>query len=344
MSAEAATTRTADQAERSFRSMASPVHLRVVRPGPDVERHLDRAEHVIRTVERHCSRFDPASALSLANAAPDAWHVVPEVLADAVVEAARAHEETQGVFDPRVLGVLLAWGYDRSLPFGTDLSLPTTVPAGAAPVPAVPDAGTTSGAPPRATLPLPAWRPEVAQDGGVRLLHLGGLPIDLGGIGKGLAVRWAAAELAGAGDGVLVDAGGDQHLAGAGPDGPLWRVGVQDPHGGDQPVLVLDVTDTGCATSSTLLRRWRTGGIDVHHLIDPRTGAPGGAGLVAVTVAAPDPAWSEVWAKALFLAGADAVAEHAERLGIAAAWVTQDGTIGTSSAMDPAVIWRRDRA
>jgi len=336
MSAEAATTRTADQAERSFRSMASPVHLRVVRPGPDVERHLDRAEHVIRTVERHCSRFDPASALSLANAAPDAWHVVPEVLADAVVEAARAHEETQGVFDPRVLGVLLAWGYDRSLPFGTDLSLPTALPGA--------DPELSPGLPARTALPLAPWRPRVTQDGGVRLLHLGGLPIDLGGIGKGLAVRWAAAELAGAGAGVLVDAGGDQHLAGAGPDGPLWRVGVQDPHGGDQPVLVLDVTDTGCATSSTLLRRWRTGGIDVHHLIDPRTGAPGGAGLVAVTVAAPDPAWSEVWAKALFLAGADAVAEHAERLGIAAAWVTQDGTIGTSSAMDPAVIWRRDRA
>jgi len=28
----------------------------------------------------------------------------------------------------------------------------------------------------------------------------------------------------------------------------------------------------------------------VHHLLDPRTGEPGGDGLVAVTVAAPDPA------------------------------------------------------
>jgi len=339
MSAEAVTTLTAGHVERSFRSMASPVQLRVVRPGSDAERHLDRAEDIIRSVERHCSRFDPASALSQANAAPDAWHVVPDVLADAVLEAARAHHETRGVFDPRVLGVLLAWGYDRSLPFGTDLALPAAVP-----VPAGKDEGEEAVAPGRAALPLPPWRPEVVTDGGLRLLHLGGLPIDLGGIGKGLAVRWAAAELVGAGDGVLVDAGGDQHLAGAGPDGPLWRVGVQDPHGGGQPVLVLDVTDTGCATSSTLLRRWRAGGIPVHHLLDPRTGTAGGKGLVAVTVVAPDPAWSEVWAKTLFLAGADAVAAHAEHLGLAAAWVRQDGTIGTSSSMDPAVIWRRDRA
>ena len=37
----------------------------------------------------------------------------------------------------------------------------------------------------------------------------------------------------------------------------------------------------------------------------PRTGEPGGHGLVAVTVAHPDPAWAEVWSKTLFLAGRD---------------------------------------
>ena len=42
---------------------------------------------------------------------------------------------------------------------------------------------------------------------------------------------------------------------------------------------------------------------EVHHLIHPRTGEPGGDGLLAVTVAAPDPAWSEIWSKTLFLAG-----------------------------------------
>ncbi|HWS57345.1 MAG TPA: FAD:protein FMN transferase [Actinotalea sp.] len=324
------------QLERTFRSMASQVRLSVVRPGPGAERQLDRAEAAIRGVERQCSRFDPTSALSRANAAPDAWHDVPVVLADAVLEAARAHRETRGAFDPRVLAVLLEWGYDRSLPFGTDLALPTTIPAG-------PTAAAHDPAGP-AVLPLAPWRPQVVEGGDGRLLHLGGLPIDLGGIGKGLAVRWAARALTGAGAGVLVDAGGDQHLSGCGPDGPVWRVGVEDPAGGTEPVLVLDVTDTGCATSSTRLRRWRAGGVPVHHLVDPRTGRPGGEGLAAVTVLDPDPAWSEVWSKVLFLAGAATVHHRAERLGLAAAWVTEDGTLGTSSAMDPRVIWRRDRA
>ncbi len=58
------------------------------------------------------------------------------------------------------------------------------------------------------------------------------------------------------------------------------------------------------------IHRWATAdGRTVHHLIDPRTGEPGGDGLLAVTVAGPDPAWSEVWSKSLFLAGARAIAD-----------------------------------
>ena len=50
---------------------------------------------------------------------------------------------------------------------------------------------------------------------------------------------------------------------------------------------------------------WRPTGGRVHHLVDPRTGEPARTGLIAVTVAAADPAWAEVWSKALFLAGRD---------------------------------------
>ena len=40
----------------------------------------------------------------------------------------------------------------------------------------------------------------------------------------------------------------------------------------------------------------------------PATGDPGGAGLRAVTVAGSDPAWAEVWSKALFLEGRRGIA------------------------------------
>jgi len=315
-------------ATAAFESMASPIALTVVDPGPDAAAHLDRAERVVRDVERTCSRFDPTSALSRVNLEPDRWHDVPVTLAAAVAEAARAHRETDGLFDPRVLDVLLGWGYDSSLPFASG-----TVDRGAAGVPDV------SG--PDVDAARAPWRPEVSESAAGWRLRLGGTPIDLGGIGKGLAARWAAAELAGAGAGFAADLGGDCAFGGVGPDGGLWRVGVEDPTGQAELVLVLDLTDTGCATSSTRLRRWRAGGVPVHHLVDPRTRRPGGEGLLAVTVVDPDPAWSEVWSKSVFLAGATDVRARAEELGLAAAWVRADGSVGTTSALDARVVWRR---
>jgi thiamine biosynthesis lipoprotein len=182
----------------------------------------------------------------------------------------------------------------------------------------------------------------VRRGAGGASIHLGGSAIDLGGIGKGLAVRWAAACLGPVGHGALVDAGGDIAVVGAGPDGGPWLLGVEDPAGGEEPVLVLALTGGACATSSIRRRRWRTaGGEVVHHLVDPRTGRPGGAGLAAVTVVADDPAWAEVWAKALFLAGGDGVGALATRTGIAAAWVGVEGAVTTSPHLDERVVWRR---
>ncbi len=328
----AATTRSRELTT-AFRSMASDVELRVVDPGPDAESALERAATAIRTVATHLTRFEPASALSRANAKPSAWHVVPDELADAVEQAELAHRVTGGLFDPRVLDVLLAWGYDRTFDEVIGASPDAaSVPAwSGAPVPGPSAVHSVAREP---------WRPTVLAGTGQRPINLGGTAIDLGGIGKGLAVRRAALELAGAGASVLVDAGGDEWLGGPGPDGDGWKVGVEDPHGGHDPVLVLSVTDLGCATSSVRRRHWVVDGTPVHHLVDPRTGRPGGPGLAAVTVLDPDPAWAEVWSKTLFLAGAVEVEAQAHVRGLPAAWVTDSGRVHVSAAMEPFVLWR----
>ena len=313
---------------RSMRAMASPITLSVVAPGPRAQSCLDRAVEVVRDVERTCSRFDPASALSRANAEPDRWHDVPATLAAAIGEAEHAHCATDGVFDPRVLETLLEWGYDTSLRF-----------AGGHLAHQCPDVAPVA---PRPDHTAP-WRPRIVQRHGAWRVHLGGTPVDLGGIGKGLAVRWAAAQLAPAGPGYLVDAGGDCALGGLGPEGGRWRVGVEDPAGGEH-LAVLELTDTACATSSIRRRRWVAHGQPVHHLVDPVTRRPGGVGLTAVTVVAPDPAWAEVWSKTLFLAGAAGIRARADDLGLAALWAHQDGTVGTTQAMDSWVIWRSAHA
>lgn len=321
-----------------FRSMASDVELRVLRPGPGAEVALERAGERIRAAARHLTRFDETSALSRANAAPEAWHLVPAELADALAAARLAHHATAGTFDPRVGAALVAWGYDRSfggvpLPGPADLSPADLTPADLSPADLTPTAH-----------PVPAtpWQPAIGPTAAeTALVHLGGSPVDLGGIGKGLAVRWAAAELAGAGDAVLVDAGGDQWLGGGGASGNGWQVGVEDPLGGTDPVLVLGLADLAVATSGVRRRSWRDPqGAPVHHLVDPGTGLPGGSGLVQVSVVHPDPAWAEVWSKTLFLSGRTAVADLADGLALAAAWVDADGRLGCSAALAPHLLWR----
>ncbi len=300
--------------------MATDVTLRVVDPAPGAEAALDRATAVVERTAATCTRFDQTSALMRVNAAPDRWHEVPPILFEALLEAAAAYEATEGLFDPRVLRTLQSWGYDRSLDFRSG----------------------TVARPDRAASPAPPgrrrWRPRFDASG--RRVRLGPVPVDLGGLGKGLAVRWAAAELAGAGPASLVEAGGDLHAAGPGPDGDGWLVAVEDPRGGDGPLAVLRLQDRACATSSVRLRRWTAAGRPVHHLVDPRTGSPGGTGLLAVTVVGRDAATCEVWTKALFLGGRGRVRSVADERGVAALLVDEDGVVGLSRAMRPYVTWQ----
>jgi FAD:protein FMN transferase len=304
----------------TVRAMASDVTLY---GPPDGARHADdpvveRALAVFPAVHAACTRFDPTSPLMRANARADEWHDVPPVLFYAVRAAHRAYLATDGRFDPRVLGDLVRLGYDRSLPFE--------------------DGGVaTDGVVAARGAPRP-WSPRFRTGPPLRL-HLGGTPVDLGGIGKSLAVRWSAHILDEELNDYLLDAGGDCYCAGTGPEEDGWRVAVEDPAGADRPVAVLALRDAGCATSSTRLRRWRAGDSTAHHLIDPSTGRPGGAGLAAVTVVAPDTADAEVTAKDLFLRGADGIAAAADRGGVAALWVTTTGEVAASGAMAPHVVW-----
>jgi len=289
---------------------------------------VDEALAVFRDVESQCSRFDPGSALMNANAAAAEWTDVPPRCYEALAAAAAAYRRTHGRFDPRVHDDLCRLGYERSLAFEAGHVVLGSSSA---------SASASSSALPRAMRPEwePGFRP--AQ----RLVHLGGYRVDLGGIGKGLAVRWAADVLREYTDDFLVEAGGDCYAAGHAPDGGQWRIGVEDPLNPTEPIAVLAVSDRAVATSSVRIRRWTAGGAEVHHLIDPRTGLPGGAGLCAVTVVADDAADAEVDAKVLFLEGRRAIAGAVRSGRTAAGWVTTDGAGEFSAALEPYVEWRR---
>lgn len=210
------------------------------------------------------------------------------------------------------------------------------------PAPGAPSNPAPSTVPGEVVGPLPEGVPRAS------LVRAPEAPIDSGGIGKGLALRWAAAaamRALGAGAGLLLDAGGDIMSAGIAPaDG--WRVGIEDPIASGpsaEPLAVVAVERGAVATSSVRVRNWvGPDGRRVHHLLDPRTGQSARTGLIAVTVAGPDPAWSEVWSKALFLAGRDAIGDEARARGQAAWWIDDAGRLGMTPEARLCSAWVAD--
>lgn len=226
-------------------------------------------------VERTLSRFDPESALSRLNRSQGLCMEVPPLLYLAIAKAIRAAEATDWAYNPAILDALESAGYGRSFEQG-----PT--PTG----PAVP-------APrPRGIVLLPALQ-AVRLPPGVRL--------DLGGIGKGLAVDEAMGLLGGE-PRAVIDAGGDIAVRTTPEDLPVL-VDVADPFQPELNLATLSIRRGAVATSSTLGRTWGAG---LHHIIDPRTGRPAESDLVAATVVARSVAKAEVLAKACIVLGAQA--------------------------------------
>ncbi|HSC50715.1 MAG TPA: FAD:protein FMN transferase [Gaiellaceae bacterium] len=121
-----------------------------------------------------------------------------------------------------------------------------------------------------------------------RVLVLGpGVRLDLNGVVKAAAVDDALALLAGPG---FVSAGGDLATRG--------EVDVALPGGG-----AVRLVAGGLATSGRTKRRWLRGGLEQHHLIDPRTGRPSTSRWEEVTVCGATCLAADVAAKAAFLLG-----------------------------------------
>jgi thiamine biosynthesis lipoprotein len=115
----------------------------------------------------------------------------------------------------------------------------------------------------------------------------------------------------GSAGGVLVSLGGDIAVAGTPPrDG--WPVTVAeepDPNGAPRGQLegqLVRLPAGAVATSSVTVRHWRRGGVELHHIVDPRTGRPADGPWRTATVAAATCADANAASTAAIVAGARA--------------------------------------
>jgi thiamine biosynthesis lipoprotein len=294
--------------------MGSPLRLTVVAETALAEAAWAEASAEFEASDAAMSRFRATSELTSLNrsAGSGAFVRVGRRLERAAAAAERARRVTGGRFDPRVLADLERLG----------------------------DPGVDLGAAVTPDFDRERWpsTPAVRRDARGRLAVT--RPLDLGGIGKGLALRWAARRIRATGPGdFLLDAGGDIVVRGRPPGDDRWRVGIEDPGGGIEPMAVVTPPDGALATSSIRRRRWTADGRALHHLLDPTTGEPAQGGLLAVTVAGPDPAWAEVWSKTLFIGGRASIATEARARGLAAWWIATDGTVEMTPAARAMTIW-----
>lgn len=241
-----------------------------------VEAATARTQRRCAHEEQRFSRFRAESELSRVNASAGEWTSVSAGFARLTRFALEAAWRTGGRFDPTVLPAMIAAGYDRDFDevlAGAKGALHPVQPCG------------------RFTeLELEADRLRMPE----------GVALDFGGVAKGWTVDLAAEAALSAGlPWVIVNAGGDLRLDGDVPSTDV-EVGVEDPHDRATELLRVSISEGALATSSTLVRSWGPG---LHHLIDPRTGAPADGDVVQATVWAETCAEAEVRSKWALLEG-----------------------------------------
>lgn len=278
--------------------------VRIVTLAPEGEDLPVLAEAVFHDTERRFSRFLPDSELSRFNGRiADQVRVSQEMMA-ALRLCARMHLATGGVFDPAILPALEHAGYDRSF---------ERIPKE--------QGRATASPPPRYSINDLALRESRLTVKAPRDLRL-----DLGGIGKGLAVDGAQAVLAPLGD-FVIDAGGDILASGNGPEGDGWLVAVGDPRQAGEELARVTIRDEAIATSSIARRRWRQGGMERHHIIDPRSGEPAATDCISVSVIAPTAVEADVYAKCALILGVSAGRTLLEARHYDGLFVLHDGSI-----------------
>jgi len=224
-----------------------------------VERELD-------AIDLACSRFRPDSELSRVNRAGGECVAIGRLLVEALRVALDAARSSGGLVDPTVGRTLRTSGYDSTFR-----------------VVAARDGNAF-----RAEFcAVPGWQTIELDEDAATVRVPAGVELDLGATAKALACDRAATAAAAVAGGALVGLGGDIAVAGAAPAGG-WPVRIADDHAAqlDAPGPTVALETGGLATSSTTVRRWRSGAVELHHLVDPRTGRPAESPWRTVSVAA----------------------------------------------------------
>ena len=295
---------------RARHLMGTRLSIELPTKAPD--RGFDSAFDEVDRLERILSNWKESSELSRLNrnAAAAPFSASPDLL-HAVTVALEWAETTGGAFDPTVDPIVRRLGLRDAADGSADRTGSRVVP----------EEGSTE---------VVGWR-HVAIDrelGSIRF-DAEGIGIDLGGIGKGIALDAAGRILRRMGiEKGLLDFGGQVLAIGSGPEDAGWIVGIADPDRRDRAVAVVRLHHGSIATSGNSEQASDVAGASIGHILDPERGESASF-RGSVTVVASDGTSADALSTALFVMGPERGLEWAETKGQAALylWRRADGRL-----------------
>jgi thiamine biosynthesis lipoprotein len=140
-----------------------------------------------------------------------------------------------------------------------------------------------------------------------------GLQINLGAVGKGVAVDAAAETLRffGVENAVIHGGGSTIYAMGDAPDSEQrgWRFDVKDPRDAETVLETVWLKDEAISTSGNYEQFFEVEGVRYSHIIDPRTGRPT-QGMMSASVIAPVAEETDALSTAFFVMGREATEEY----------------------------------
>ena len=283
--------------------MGTTAHLVAVGADPEL---LDDLEARLRDLERRWTRLTDTSELARLNATAGQVTVLEPDTFRLVASAVEGWHRTGGNYDPTVAHAMRANGYAASF---ESITPPSSV----------------------ATLPAPGCDDIVLMPGSSTVVLPSGVELDFGGIGKGFAADLLCEEALAQmrADGLCVNLGGDVRVMGTPPSDDGWTVELTPLPGPDGAPVQIALSAGAVCTSRVDKRAWAgpagEHGELLHHVLDPRTGAPTRTDVTAISVIAGSATVAELVTKAAIVAGSTEAGRFVDDFGAAAMLLTTTG-------------------
>ncbi|MFZ3153761.1 FAD:protein FMN transferase [Pseudomonas sp.] len=286
--------------------MGSTYTVKYVRSkeSPSLELLKRETDAILAEVDQQMSTYRDDSAIEQFNQAPaGTCQAMPDGVLELVDAGRLLHEQSQGAFDLTLEPLLNLWGFG---PKARAEKVPTAEQLAAA----------------RAQVGMQHLRRD-----GQQLCKAVDVQVDFNSIAAGYAVDKIVQRFTELGvTRYMVEVTGELKAAGKKPDGQPWRIGLEAPQDGQRVAQrVLAVDGYGISTSGDYRNYFEEEGRRYSHTLDPLTGAPITHTLAAVTVVDKSTLRADGLSTVLMVMGTERGLAFAERMGIAAFFVTREG-------------------